>query len=92
MGFSRSDTWNYAFINVIEQMTDGSVWDPSILGIDPEEISTNHLTNGYGVTHWSVKASIQGSGNAPAFEKNMGGRKNWGVGQKLKNIEDHIQL
>ena len=49
-------------------MTDGSVWDPkSILGIDPEEISTNHLTDGYGVTHWSVKASIQGSGNAAVW-------------------------
>ena len=38
-----------------------------ILGIDPEEISSNHLTDGYGVTHWSVKASIQGSGNAAVW-------------------------
>ena len=110
-----TDSWNYVFVNVYEtaeQMTDNSVWDPkSILGIDPQEISTNHLTNGYGVTHWSVKASIQGSGGAsvwnfgspanvdafiqenqtvwgPAFKKNMGGRTNWGVGQKLNNIED----
>ena len=109
-----TDTWNYAFINVYEtaeQMTDGSVWDPkSILGIDPQEISTNHLYAGAGLTHWSVKAAIQGSGEAavwnfarpanlaafieenqklwgPAFEKDMGGRKSWGVGQKLNNIE-----
>ena len=29
------------------------------LGIDPEDISTNHLyADGYGVTHWSVKSAI----------------------------------
>ena len=113
-----SDTWNYAFINVYEtaeQMADNSVWDPkSILGIDPIEISTNHLTAGYGVTHWSVKAAINDSNNEGtasvwnfgrpvnvnafidenvnlwnrAFNRDMGGRVSWGVGQKLNNIED----
>jgi hypothetical protein len=113
-----TDTWNYAFINVYEtaeQMTDGSVWDPkSILGIDPQDISTNHLYAGAGLTHWSVKSAINDPRNngtasvwnfgrpanvaafigenqklwGPAFEKNMGGRVSWGVGQKLNNIED----
>ena len=79
--------------------------------IDPQDISTNHLYAGAGLTHWSVKSAIndpRNSGTAsvwnfgrpanvaafidenqklwgPAFEKNMGGRVSWGVGQKLNN-------
>ena len=75
-----SDTWNYAFVNAYEtteQMADNSVWDPmSILGIDPQEISTNHLVEGYGVTHWSVKSVI----NDP---RNSGMASVWNFGRPL---------
>ena len=66
-----SDSWNFAFVNVyekIEQMTDGSVWDPkSILGIDPQDITTGHLVEGQAISHWSVQTSIDGSGGASVW-------------------------
>ena len=60
-----SDSWTHAFMNVYEtaeQMAAASSnYDSkAILGIDPQDIATFDYIEGYGLTHWALRAFIPG--------------------------------